>query len=57
MMVAANRLVASTQSAGGSSENERQRVANRSTRPVARVPARKPAPMNAAFTAGLIDHA
>ena len=56
MIVAASRVVASTHSAGGSSENERQRVA-RSASPVASVPARKPAPMKDALTAGLIDHA
>jgi hypothetical protein len=32
-------------------------VAANSTSAVASVPARKPAPMNAAFTGGLIDHA
>ena len=57
MSVAASRLVASTHSAIGSVLNVRQRVAKASTRPVASVPARNPAPMNAAFTLGLIDHA
>ena len=56
MIVAASSVVASTHRAGGSKEKERQRVA-RSASPVARVPARKPAPMKDAFTAGLIDHA
>jgi len=55
--VAASRLVASTQRAIGSVENVRQRVAKARTNPVASVPARNPAPMNAAFTLGLIDHA
>jgi len=57
MIVAASRALASTHSAGGSSANERQRVARWSTSPVASVPARKPAPMNPAFTAGRIDQA
>ena len=57
IIVAASSVVASTQSAIGSVENVRQRVANASTRPVASVPARNPAPMNAALTGGLIDHA
>jgi len=35
----------------------RQRVAKARTNPVASVPARNPAPMNAALTLGLIDHA
>ena len=48
---------ASTQSAIGSVLNVRQRVANASTSPVASVPGQEPAPMNAAFTLGLIDHA
>ena len=57
MIVAASSVLARTQSAGGSVENVRQRVAVASTSPVATVPARKPAPMNAAFTAGWIAHA
>ena len=57
MIVAASSVVASTHSAIGSVEKLRQRVAYASTRPVATVPARNPAPMNAAFTLGLIDHA
>ena len=57
MIVASSSVLASTQSAIGSVENVRQRCAFHSTRPVASVPARKPAPMNAAFTGGLIDHA
>ena len=55
--VASSSELASTQSAIGSVENDRQWVANFSTRPVASVPARNPAPMNAALTGGLIDHA
>jgi hypothetical protein len=57
MIVAASSVLASTHSAGGSVENVRQRVAVASTRPVASVPARNPAPMNAAFTGGVIGHA
>ena len=57
MSVAASSVVASTHSAGGSVLNERQRVARKSTSPVASVPARNPAPRNAAFTGGTIDHA
>jgi hypothetical protein len=53
----ASRVLASTHSAGGRFENVRQRVAVARTSPVANVPARNPAPMNAAFTGGLIDHA
>jgi hypothetical protein len=56
LFVAPSSDVASTHSAGGSSANARQRVA-RSASAVARVPARNPAPMNAALTGGLIDHA
>ena len=56
MIVAASSVLARTQSAGGSVENVRQRVAVASTSPVATVPARK-APMNAAFTGGRIAHA
>ena len=55
--VAASSDVASTQRAIGSVENERHFVANLSTSPVASVPARNPAPMNAALTGGTIDHA
>jgi len=57
MTVASASVVASTHSAIGSVCSERQRrVANR-TRPVASLPARKPAPMNAALTGGLIAQA
>ena len=57
MIVAASSEPASTQRAIGSVLNVRQREAKRSTSPVASVPARNPAPMNAAFTGGLIAHA
>jgi hypothetical protein len=57
MSVATSSVVARTHSAGGSVLNDRQRVATNSTRPVASVPARNPAPMNAALTGSLIDRA
>ena len=57
MIVAASSVAASTHSAIGSVENVRQREAIASTSPVASVPARNPAPMNAALTAGRIDQA